>query len=86
MNTNSVLILDLKGNINSQKTDSRLRHETYAKKLSEVSSAKPLQLIVISQGRKFEKKVLDLFDVKLTQFSKFFFIQRNQCQKVFKTN
>lgn len=72
MNTNSVLILDLKGNINSQKTDSRLRHETYAKQLSEVSSAKPLHLVVISRGRKFEKKVFgnaSFFEVKSSKIN-----------------
>jgi glycosyltransferase involved in cell wall biosynthesis len=80
MNTNSVLILDFKGNVNSQKTDSRLRHETYAKKLSEVSNAKPLRLIVISKGRNFKKedyRNVSFFEVKSSRINIIGFILKS---------
>jgi glycosyltransferase involved in cell wall biosynthesis len=80
MNTNSVLILDFKGNVNSQKKDSRLRHETYAQKLSEASSAKPLRLIVISKGKNFKKEVsgnVSFFEVKSSRISVIGFISKS---------
>ena len=80
MDTSSVLILDFKGNINSQKTDSRLRHETYAKKLYEVSSARPLRLIVISKGRKFKKEVsgnVSFFEVKSSKINMIGFLLKS---------
>jgi glycosyltransferase involved in cell wall biosynthesis len=47
---NCILILDYKGNINVQNTDSRARHKHYSEILSALSTENELNLVVISSG------------------------------------
>ncbi len=80
MTKSSIVILDIKGNINSEKAYSRLRHETYAKKLSEVSINKPLRLIVISSGKYFKKdssENIDFFQIKSSKLNFIGFISKS---------
>ena len=50
MKKNCILILDYKGNINVQNTDSRARHKHYGEILSARSTENELNLVVISSG------------------------------------
>ena len=80
MTKSSVLILDLKGNINSRKTDSRIRHGMYAKRLSEVSIDKPLRLCVISSGENFKKdsaENIDFFEIKSSKLNLMGFVLKS---------
>lgn len=70
-NQNTVVMLDFKGNVSSNKSDARSRHVIYGQRLGNLSKESPLKFVVISRGdisKSDHSDLIDFHEIKCLRF------------------